>query len=250
MTDVSAPPSETLRRTVVLAAADLMERDGLDAMSTRAVAAHAGVRPPTIFRLFGDKDGLLEAVAEHGFETYLRDKTELQRTDDPVEDLRAAWDLHVQFGIAQPAYYALVFGLPRPGHLSGAGRRAVEQLQRMVTRVADAGRLRMSVERATAVLHAAGQGATISLISTPPRLRDPELASVAREMVMSALTLPPTGSTEGGAPGAGDVAGRAMALRVALAREGSPALSAGEQALLDEWLNRLADTPAAPPTGP
>ncbi|WP_338419811.1 TetR family transcriptional regulator [Streptomyces klenkii] len=33
-------------------------------MTTRAVAAAAGVQAPAIYRLFGDKDGLLEAVAE------------------------------------------------------------------------------------------------------------------------------------------------------------------------------------------
>ena len=34
----------------------------------------AGVQPPTIYRLFGDKVGLLDAVTEHGFQTYLADK--------------------------------------------------------------------------------------------------------------------------------------------------------------------------------
>lgn len=52
----------TLRDRIVQAAADLLEREGLEALSTRAVAARADVPPPTIFRLFGDKDGLLEAV--------------------------------------------------------------------------------------------------------------------------------------------------------------------------------------------
>jgi hypothetical protein len=37
----------------------------------------------------------------------------------------------------------------------------------MITRVAAAGRLRMSVERAVAIMHAAGTGTTLVLISTP-----------------------------------------------------------------------------------
>jgi AcrR family transcriptional regulator len=31
----------------------------------------AGVQPPAIYRFFGDKDGLLEAVAEHGYATFI-----------------------------------------------------------------------------------------------------------------------------------------------------------------------------------
>ncbi|MGW7572277.1 TetR/AcrR family transcriptional regulator [Streptomyces tendae] len=235
----------TLRHRIVLAAAGLLENDGLDAMSTRAVAARAGVPPPTIFRVFGDKDGLLEALGEYGFETYLRAKSRLPRSDDPVQDLRDAWDLHVRFGLGHPAYYTLVYGLPRPGHLSRAGQEAVTELQAMVTRVAAAGRLRMSVERAAALMHSAGMGTIFTMISTPPELRDPEAADVARDMIIAAITTPPVnGSAAQASPG---TAGAAMALRAALGREGTTALSTAERHLLLDWLNRMADARPGPP---
>ncbi|MEU3248738.1 MULTISPECIES: TetR/AcrR family transcriptional regulator [unclassified Streptomyces] len=233
-------PAGALHHKIVRAAADVLESEGLDALSTRAVAARAGVFPPTIFRLFGDKDGLLEALGEHGFDTYLEAKSRLPRSDDPVADLRLAWDLHVRFGLEQPAYYALVFGPSRSGRPSQAGRRALVELQRMLTRVAAAGRLRMSVERATALMHAAGVGVVTTMISTPPDTRDPELARVARDVVFDAMIAPPGAEPGGGAPGAGP-AGPAMALRAALAAEGELPLSPGEELLLLELLNRLAD---------
>jgi AcrR family transcriptional regulator len=231
--------AEALDRRIVLAAADVLEEDGLDAMSTRAVAARAGVFPPTIFRIFGDKDGLLEAVGEYGFETYLEAKSRLPQSDDPVADLRLAWDLHVEFGLLQPAYYALVFGRSHTGGLSRAGRRAVAELRRMITRVAATGRLRMSVERATAVMHAAGVGVVSTLISTPPESRDLETAQVTREMVFDAI-IAPAAEAEGTGADAGS-AGPAMALRAALAEERELPLSPGEKLLLVELLNRLAD---------
>ena len=51
------------------AAADLLQTGGIEAVSTRAVAAAAGVQPPTIYRQFGDKDGLLDALAGSNCET-------------------------------------------------------------------------------------------------------------------------------------------------------------------------------------
>ena len=54
-----------LRRQIVVAGAALLAKGGRDALTTRAVVARARVQAPTIYRLFGDKDGLLEAVAEH-----------------------------------------------------------------------------------------------------------------------------------------------------------------------------------------
>ena len=46
-------------------AARLLREQGAAAVTTRAVAMAAGVQAPTIYRLFGDKDGLLDAVAEY-----------------------------------------------------------------------------------------------------------------------------------------------------------------------------------------
>ncbi|MGW5061348.1 TetR/AcrR family transcriptional regulator [Streptomyces sp. NPDC004096] len=237
---VDGQAGETLHRKIVLAAADVLESDGLDAMSIRAVAVRAGVFPPTIFRIFGDKDGLLEAVGEYGFEVYLQAKSRLPQSDDPVADLRLAWDLHVEFGLKQPAYYVLVFGPSRSGPLSRAGRKAVAELQRMVTRVAAVGRLRMSVERAAAVMHAAGVGVVSTLISTATEARDLETARVMREVVFEAITAPPAVEPESTGPGTGS-AGPAMALRAALAEERAVPLSPGEKLLLVELLNRLAD---------
>ncbi|MEE4543106.1 TetR/AcrR family transcriptional regulator [Streptomyces sp. V4-01] len=245
MVDESDPAQvpATLRQRIIQAAAGLLEESGLEAVSTRAVAARAGVPPPTIFRTFGDKDGLLEAVGEHGFRMYLDAKLRLASIEDPVEQLRAAWDLQVRFGLAHPGYYTLVYGQARSGYLPRAGRQAVDELRRMVTRVAAAGRLRMSVERAADVMHSVGVGTIITMISVPEESRDLVVFDIARELVIAALTTPP-----GDGPPAGKdeedaaLASSAMELRAALDRRGAPALSTAEQPLLVEWLNRLADT--------
>src|SRR5882757_9359572 len=101
--DTAATDREQARQRVIEAAADLLAREGRDAVTTRAVAVAAGLQPPAIYRLFGDKDGLLEAVAEHGFAAFLATKHVDPDPQDPIEDLRAGWDLAVEFGLANPA---------------------------------------------------------------------------------------------------------------------------------------------------
>ncbi len=61
---------------------------------TRAVSNAAGVQPPTIYRQFGDMQGLLDAVASDRFARYVRTKIARRRVEDPVADLRAGWDPH------------------------------------------------------------------------------------------------------------------------------------------------------------
>ena len=219
------------RERIVEAAAALLTEGGREAVSTRAVSAAAGVQAPTIYRLFGDKRGLLDAVASHGFAAYLRGKTALEKTPDPIEDLRRGWDLHVGFGLENPAYYALIYGEPRPGAESPAARDAALILAGQVRRIAEAGRLRVSEERAAHLIHSAGAGITFELMSLPPERRDMELSRLARESVIAAVT------TEKPAA-AGGVTGNAVALRAAL--PGIEVLSPGEKALLAEWLDRMA----------
>jgi AcrR family transcriptional regulator len=176
------------RERIVEAAAELLAAGGREAVSTRAVSAAAGVQAPTIYRLFGDKQGLLDAVAGNGIVEYLHSKTVRNPDPDPVADLRRGWDLHVGFGLAHPALYALVFGEPRPGVESPAERHSAALLAGIVRRIAESGRLRVSEERAAHLVHSTGRGITLTLIGMPPERRDPALAEFARESVIATIT--------------------------------------------------------------
>ncbi|MGW0087228.1 TetR/AcrR family transcriptional regulator [Streptomyces sp. NPDC003393] len=230
------------RERVLCAAAELLSREGRAGVSTRAVSAAAGVQPPTLYRLFGDKDGLLDALAAYGFRQYLREKQNLKESDDPLADLRRSWDLHVEFGLSRPGFYILMYGEGRYRGGIPEGLETIEILRRNIARVAAAGRLRTSVERATQLVHANGLGVVLSLIATPPGERDPELPAVAREHVLRTITTTGTGAQEEGI----DVACRAAALREALRDSDTTVMTRSERALLADWLDRLAETgPAA-----
>ncbi|OXM45039.1 TetR/AcrR family transcriptional regulator [Amycolatopsis alba] len=220
----------TTKDRLVRAAAELLLDGGRDALSTRAVSAAAGVQAPTLYRTFGDKDGLLDAVATYGFQRYLCEKHHLGETEDPVDDLRRGWDLHVEFGLAQPAFYMLMYGEPR---VREARKEADALLSRIVERIAEAGRLRVPVERAARLVHATGMGVILSLIASPPEERDTDLITAAREHIIATIT---TDSVDA----ASDVASRAIALKAALQNDPVDVLTPAEHAMLAEWLDRVA----------
>jgi AcrR family transcriptional regulator len=224
------------RDRIIEAAAALLTEGGRDAVSTRAVSAAAGVQAPAIYRVFGDKQGLLDAVASHGFATYLRSKAANRPTDDPVADLRRGWDLHIGFGLANPAFYTLIYGDQRPGGEPPAAREASVILAGMVRRIAEAGRLRLSEDRAAFLIHSTGRGVTLTLLSQPESERDLSLSTIARESVIATVTTDPSPhALSNGGP-----VGHAVALRAALPR--TSALTDAEGALLTEWLDRIAAT--------
>jgi len=221
---------DATRERIVETAAELLARGGREAVTTRAVATAAGVQPPTIYRLFGDKVGLLDAVTEHGFQAYLADKG--VASADPIADLRAGWDLHVGFGLANPGLYALMYGDPRPGAASPAATRATAMLRALVRRIAEVGRLRVAEEQAVHLVHATACGCVLTLLATAEVDRDPALSGLAREAALAAVIADaPAVATPG-------PVGAAVALRAALAD--TDVVTDGERGLLSEWLDRIA----------
>jgi AcrR family transcriptional regulator len=221
------------------AAADLLQTGGIGAVSTRAVAAAAGVQTPTIYRQFDDKDGLLDAVAGFVLEGYLEQKRLLtDASRDPAVELRDLWDLHAEFGLNQPDCYVLTFGQARPGRTVPVAAETVELLTDVIARLGDEGRLRMSVDRATAYFRSCGAGYILMQIGTPPDKRDPELSSIIFVDMMAAISTDPKHNRTA----MSELPGRAVALREALRDREDLPLSAAERVLLAEWLNRLADS--------
>ena len=225
------------RSKIVDVAARLLREQGPAAVTTRGVAEAAGVQAPTIYRLFGDKDGLLDAVAEHVMATFVSAKAAIVAAAsadnvDPLADLRAGWETQINFGVANPALFRL---LSDPGRVqrSPAAQSGQHVLQARVHRVAVTGRLRVSEQRAVDLIQAAGIGAIHTLLAAPPGQRDPALAQDMYQAVLrQILTDPPERADNG--PLAAAVALRAIAPRLGM-------LTDAERQLMAEWLDRAID---------
>jgi len=172
----------------VAAAIDLLDRGGRQAVTTRAVSDAARVQAPAIYCLFQDMNSLLDAVADFGFTTYLKEKSLRKPGDDPIQDLRTGWDLHVDFGLVNPAIYKLMYCDPQPGRHSPAAANSHRMLMEHIHRVAVAGRLRVSESRAAHLLHASACGTVLTLLSAPQRSRDLRTSTIARDAIIGAIT--------------------------------------------------------------
>ncbi|MEW1839271.1 TetR/AcrR family transcriptional regulator [Nonomuraea angiospora] len=231
---LAAEPSvtarEQTRRRIIDVAIDLLERGGRDAVTTRAVADAAGLQPPALYRLFSDKEGLLDAVAEHGFIRFLAAKHLDPDPQDPIKELRASWDIAVEFGLANPALYALMYA--EPARSTTAFRAGLEHLKERIRRLALTGLLRVEENLAAQIIHATARGAVLTWLSLPESQRNPALLLALREAMITAVTTQEAAVQERGPAGA------ARALRAALPDQN--VLSHAEQRLLTEWLDRLS----------
>jgi len=236
MSDTRSRRSDT-RSRIVDVAARLLSDHGPAAVTTRGVAEAAGVQAPTIYRLFGDKDGLMDAVAEHVMLTHASAKAVVAQAAsaqdlDPLEDVRSGWQSQIDFGLANPAVFRLLSD-PERVERSPAAESGKRVLGARVHRIAASGRLRVSEQRAADLLQAAAIGVLHTLLATPPQERDGGLADAMLEAVLhQILTDEPVRADDG--PLATTVAFRTVAPDLT-------ALSGSEQQLLGEWLDRAVD---------
>jgi AcrR family transcriptional regulator len=149
---LQARSRETVER-VIAAARELIVEGGVDAATTTAIAARAGVGPSSLYRFFADRDELFARLLE----------TEIEAIERTAEAAEAQWELvsirdYVQrmlemfldYHERNPLFVRLWFG----GRTSPA-----------ITAIAQAGNL-MLAERAHRRLTAAG----LSTEDVPPRV--------------------------------------------------------------------------------
>lgn len=114
------------RRQELLDAADrVIHRSGV-AFSMDEIASEAGITKPVVYRHFGDKEGLHEALTER----YIRELKQALRlaieTDDPRSRLAATIDAYLSYVERQPDRYRFLLAAaeqPRTAELVAGFRR-------------------------------------------------------------------------------------------------------------------------------
>lgn len=95
----------TTRTAVLSAAAKLVEKDGPTSLSIREAARRAGVSHNAPYRHFADRDSLLAALAEQGFE-------ELEKALEGLNG-RSLGEAYVRFALSRPQRFRLMFARRR-----------------------------------------------------------------------------------------------------------------------------------------
>lgn len=179
-------------RAALLSAAEveLAER-GIEGFSLRSVAKRAGVSHAAPAHHFGDAQGLLTALAAEGFRQFLAAQAarEALAERDPASQLVAAGLGYVDFALARPALFRLMWQSDRPdftqADLGQAARMAYQHLIDQV--MAAGGRSTADEAAAWAMAHGLADllaaGRMIGVASLPPAARDAMVAEMMLRMV-------------------------------------------------------------------
>jgi AcrR family transcriptional regulator len=141
---------------ILEAAFGILESQGPSGLTTRAVCEAAGVKAPTLYHHFGDKDGLEQALIRRGLADFMRRKQLPQSSSDLLVQLRSGWDVALDFALKRPALFALLWQHARtqPALVADAYALMHSRVQRLV----DTGQFKLPVDTAALAVWAASQG--------------------------------------------------------------------------------------------
>jgi len=132
-----------LRNALLAAAGSILEEEGLDGLSLRAVAARAGVSHAAPAHHFPTLKALLTALAADAFARF-RDAMQSARDaapQDPRSQLGAAGDGYIRFARENPQAFRLIFSSSRldwrDAEFHAAGQAAYQQLKDVCAPVAE-----------------------------------------------------------------------------------------------------------------
>jgi AcrR family transcriptional regulator len=130
---------QNLRAALIAAGLAILTEEGAEALTLRAAARRAGVSHNAPYRHFADKEALLAAIAEEGFETLAAEieRAIISLSGDPRQSLEEAGWAYVQFALAHPDHLRVMFSGMAPDaqahpELRVAGARAFTLLVNVI----------------------------------------------------------------------------------------------------------------------
>ncbi len=174
--------------SILDAALVILEAQGPDGLTTRAVCEAVGIKAPTLYHHFGDKSGLERALVQRGLADFMQRKRASAASSDPLEQLRNGWDVALEFALKRPALYALLAQQARTHPTLMADSYTL--MQARVQRLVDMGRFRGPLDAAARAVWAASQGALSLAQQGAPRKEVEATSALLFNAVVNELSRP------------------------------------------------------------
>jgi len=136
-----------MQELVLKAAMKLFLKEGFEKVTIRRIAEEIEYSPATIYLYFKDKDDILYALHEKGFEELYSRQQKVLPIKDPLIRLKKHAQAYISFALEMREYYDLMFIMRAPSKKIkesdewSVGKRSYELLKENIVQCMDAGYL-------------------------------------------------------------------------------------------------------------
>jgi AcrR family transcriptional regulator len=180
---------EKMRRQILETAMKLFLEEGFKNVSIRRIADKIEYSPATIYLYFKNKDEILYALHNEGFEELFKRQQQVTSIKDPIKRLFKQGEIYINYALENPEYYNLMFIMRSPirkitqGEEWNVGLRSYDLLKENVQECIDSGEFKKNnVDVATFALWSAAHG-IVSLIlrNRCPMMNQKQLPLIAKQ---------------------------------------------------------------------
>jgi AcrR family transcriptional regulator len=140
---------QEMREAILRAAIKLFAEESFEKVTMRRIAEAIDYTPGTLYWYFKDKDEIVFALHQRGFEMLFARQVPTMSIADPVERLARLAEVYIDFALENPQYYDLMFINSATGRCIErdegswkAGEAAFGVLRETVRQVIESGRMR------------------------------------------------------------------------------------------------------------
>lgn len=170
-----------MRKLILDTAMKLFLEEGFQNVSIRRIADKIEYSPATIYLYFRDKDDILFALHNEGFEELFKRQQELLSIKDPRKRLLKHGEIYIRFALENPEFYNLMFIMRSPvrkitnGQEWNVGIRSYEMLKSDIQACMDAGFLKKGdIDISTFAMWSAAHGIVALILRNRCSMLDPE----------------------------------------------------------------------------
>jgi AcrR family transcriptional regulator len=110
-----APAKTNTAASILAAAREILDREGLASIAMRPIAERVGITPMAIYRHYADRASLLNAIADEGFRDLATRLQALKLHGGIDTRLMQVADIFLESALQFPNLYQLMFLVPREG---------------------------------------------------------------------------------------------------------------------------------------
>jgi AcrR family transcriptional regulator len=143
-----APERQETRDLILDVAREMFVKEGIEAVTMRAIAKKVEFTPTAIYHHFRDKHALLRELCDNDMRALARAFLRIGKIEDPIDRLRRIGQTYIRFGLENPSHYRFLFmTVTPPGVDTGVEKANPEEdaysfLRLTVAEAISAGRLR------------------------------------------------------------------------------------------------------------
>ncbi len=107
---------EGMIEDILAIAREMMQKDGVAALSFNAIARQLGMKPPSLYTYFDSKNAIYDELFRRGFIEFGRQMDEGIKQDGPLRDeLQSVMETYMRFAQENADLHQLMFQRPVPG---------------------------------------------------------------------------------------------------------------------------------------